>query len=166
MFKPALDVTPRVLYLRPRADQIVDILNTAGLVILLVLFVIIMVGITNTFRMIMIERIKEIGTMRALGMQRSGIRSLFILEALFLSLGGAIAGLLLAGIVMLILSRIFWGFESPIFILLKNGYLTFKLIPPQMLLHFGIVAVLTILAAFFPARKAALLSPVDALRAP
>lgn len=149
-----------------QADQIVDILNTAGLVILLVLFVIIMVGITNTFRMIMIERIKEIGTMRALGMQRSGIRSLFILEALFLSLGGAVGGLLLAGIAMLILSQIFWGFESPIFILLKNGYLTFKLIPPQMLLHFGIVAALTILAAFFPARKAALLSPVDALRAP
>ncbi|MBN1685561.1 MAG: ABC transporter permease, partial [Spirochaetales bacterium] len=50
------------------ADQIVVILNTVGLVILLILFFIIMVGITNTFRMIMIERIKEIGTMRALGM--------------------------------------------------------------------------------------------------
>jgi putative ABC transport system permease protein len=148
-----------------QADQIVRILNVAGVVILLVLFVIIMVGITNTFRMIMIERIKEIGTMRALGMQRQGIRSLFLLEALFLALGGALIGLALAGVAMIIISRIFWGFDTPIFILLKNGYITFKLVPLQVLLHFSIVAVLTMLAAFFPARNAANLHPVDALRA-
>lgn len=149
-----------------QADQIVRILNTAGLVILLVLFVIIMVGITNTFRMIMIERIKEIGTMRALGMQRGGIRGLFLLEALFLAIGGALVGLALAGIAMFILSRIFWGLDSPIFILLKNGYMTFRLAPLQVLLHFSVVSGLTMLAAFFPARRAAKLHPVEALRAP
>ena len=147
------------------ADQIIQILNTAGVVILLILFFIIMVGITNTFRMIMIERVKEIGTMRALGMQRGGVRLLFLLEALFLSLGGALGGLVLAGIAMVILSKVFWGLDSPIFLLLKNGYMTFKLMPFQMLLHFTIVAGLTLLAAFFPARKAALMKPVDALRA-
>lgn len=147
-----------------QADQIVQILNTAGIVVLLVLFVIIMVGITNTFRMIMIERTKEIGTMRALGMQRGGILQLFILEALFLSLGGALLGLAIAAVIMSILSRVFWGLDSTIFILLKNGYMTFKLVPRQVLLHFGIVAGLTIAAAFVPARRAALLRPVDALR--
>ena len=148
-----------------QADQIVRILNTAGIVILIILFVIIMVGITNTFRMIMIERTKEIGTMRALGMQRGGIKSLFLVEALMLALGGAIMGLILAGIAMFVLSKVFWGLDSPIFILLKNGYMTFRLIPVQVLFHFGIVAGLTILAAYFPARKASLLHPVDALRA-
>ena len=148
-----------------QADQIVRILNTAGVVILLILFVIIMVGITNTFRMIMIERIKEIGTMRALGMQRGGIRGLFLTEAVLLSIFGALAGLALAAIAMFILSRIFWGFDSPIYLLLKNGYITFRLIPLQVLFHFGIVAALTVLAAFFPANKAAILPPVDALRA-
>ena len=148
-----------------QADQIIRILNTTGVVILLVLFVIIMIGITNTFRMIMIERTKEIGTMRALGMQRQGIRSLFLFEALFLALGGALFGLIIAGIAMLVLSRIFWGLDTPIYILLKNGYLTFRLIPIQVLLHFSIVAVLTVLAALIPARNAARLHPVDALRA-
>ena len=146
-------------------EQIVVILNTVGLVILLVLFFIIMVGITNTFRMIMIERIKEIGTMRSLGMQRFTVRNLFLLEAFLLAMGGAVAGLILAGITMLILSRVFWGLDSPIFILLKNGYMTFKLIPAQVLLHFGVVAVLTILAALLPAHKAAKMHPVEALRA-
>ena len=147
------------------ADQIVRVLNTTGLVILLILFFIIMVGITNTFRMIMIERVKEIGTMRALGMQRQGILSLFLVEALLLSLGGAVLGIILAGIAMIILSQIFWGFDSPIFLLLKNGYMTFRLVPIQVLLHFSVVTTLTILAAFIPARRAALMRPVDALRA-
>ena len=87
-----------------------------------------------------------------------------IIEALLLSMGGAIVGIILAGIAMLILSGVFWGLDSPIFLLLKNGYMTFKLIPLQVLLHFSVVAGLTILAAFIPARRAALMSPVEALR--
>jgi putative ABC transport system permease protein len=146
-------------------DEIVRLLNGAALVILLILFVIIMVGITNTFRMIMYERVKEIGTMRALGMQRPRVQILFLLEALLLAMGGVIAGLVFAGIVMLILSQINLGLDSGIFILLKNGYFTFTLRPLQVLMNAGIVAGLTILAAFLPSRKAALMPPVDALRA-
>ena len=59
-----------------------------------VLLVIIMVGLLNSFRMILLERTQEIGTMRALGMQRESVRNIFLLEALFLALVGAVAGLL------------------------------------------------------------------------
>lgn len=146
-------------------DEIVRLLNGAALVILLILFVIIMVGITNTFRMIMYERVKEIGTMRALGMQRPRVQLLFLLEAFFLAMGGVAGGLILAGVVMLIMSQINLGLDSGIFILLKNGYFTFTLKPAQIAMNTGIVAGLTILAAFLPSRKAALMPPVDALRA-
>lgn len=146
-------------------DQVVRLLNGTALVILLVLFVIIMVGITNTFRMIMYERIKEIGTMRALGMQRNRVQLLFLLEAFFLSMGGVLAGLIIAGIVMIVLSRIYIGLDSAIFILLKNGYFTFTVRPAQVIMNTAIVAGLTILAAALPSRKAAHLPPVDALRA-
>ncbi|MFP4378365.1 MAG: ABC transporter permease [Spirochaetales bacterium] len=145
-------------------DQIVDLLNGAALVILIVLFVIIMVGITNTFRMIMYERVKEIGTMRALGMQRGDVLASFLFEAMFLALGGVVAGVLVAGVAMLILSQIYLGLDSPIFILLRNGYFTFRLLPSQVALNTGIVVVLTVIAAFFPSRKAARMEPVDALR--
>jgi putative ABC transport system permease protein len=145
-------------------DQIVDLLNRTALVILVVLFVIIMIGITNTFRMIMYERVREIGTMRALGMQRNRVLGNFLLEALFLALGGVIAGIAIAGVVMLVLGRIYMGLDSPIFILLKNGYFTFTVLPSQILLNTTIVASLTILAAFVPSRKAARMKPVDALR--
>jgi putative ABC transport system permease protein len=145
-------------------DQIVDLLNNTALVILVVLFVIIMIGITNTFRMIMYERVREIGTMRALGMQQRRVLGSFLLEALFLALGGVVVGLLVAALVMLILGQIYLGLDSPIFILLKNGYFTFSVLPSQILLNTTIVASLTILAAFFPSRKAARMKPVDALR--
>ena len=112
----------------------------------------------------LIERIKEIGTMRALGMQRKEVRRLFLLEAFFLSLGGALAGLIAAGLVMFILSRFFWGVDSPIFILLKNGYMTFRLSFLQVLLNIAVVLFMTLLAAFFPAKKAAKLEPAAALR--
>lgn len=146
-------------------QQIVVVLNTAGFVILLVLLLIIMVGITNTFRMIMYERVKEIGTMRALGMQRSGVRRLFLLEALFLAIGGVIAGFAVAGVLMAIISSINLGVDSPLYLLLKNGRLTFRLLPWQMIMNVTVVSLLTVLAAFFPSNKAAKMKPVDALRA-
>jgi putative ABC transport system permease protein len=144
-------------------EEIVRILNIAGLIIMLVLFAIIMVGITNTFRMVMFERIQEIGTMRAVGMHRSEVRVLFLFEAFFLALGGIFAGYILSGITMFIISRVYWGVDTPLFMLLKNGYMTFKISPLQVLLNFVIVTILTLLAAFRPADKAAKLEPALAL---
>jgi len=145
-------------------QQIVNILNIVSLVILIVLFAIIMVGITNTFRITMFERIREIGTMRAMGMQRSEVKNLFLCEALFMALAGTIAGLLLAAIVMGILSLINFGLNTPIFIILKNGHLSFKLEIWRNLLDVAIVALLTLIAAYLPARSAAKLDPAVALR--
>ncbi|MDC7126146.1 MAG: ABC transporter permease [Spirochaetales bacterium] len=145
-------------------QQIVNVLNTAALIILFVLFAIIMVGVTNTFRMVLMERTKEIGTMRAVGMQKGIVRKLFLYEAFFIALLGVITGLILAGITMFILMQINWGMNTAAFILMKNGYMTFKLSVPQVLLNFVIVSALTLLAAFFPSNKAAKLQPADALR--
>jgi len=147
-----------------QVQQIVNVLNTVSLIILIVLFVIIMVGITNTFRIIMFERIKEIGTMRSMGMQRGEVRNLFLFEALFIALGGAVAGLVLAGVAMGILSLVNFGMDTPIFIILKNGHLTFRLEFWRTALDIGIVAVLTLIAAYIPARNAAKLDPAVALR--
>ena len=147
-----------------QVQQIVNVLNTVSLVILIVLFVIIMVGISNTFRIIMFERIREIGTMRSMGMQRGEVKNLFLFEALFLALGGAVAGLLLAGIVMGILSLVNFGLNSPVFIILKNGHLSFRLEFWRNALDVAIVAVLTLVAAYVPARNAAKMDPAVALR--
>ena len=150
-------------FLKP-LNQIASTLNTVGLVVVLILFVIIMVGVTNTFRMIIYERTREIGTMRSLGLQRGGVRGLFLLEAVLLSLGGALLGLIAAFLVALILSLINFGTDNQFFIILKNGHLFFKVLPAQIAGNIAVVGLLTLLAALIPASRAAKLDPAHALR--
>jgi putative ABC transport system permease protein len=150
-------------FLKP-LNQIASTLNIVGLVVVLILFVIIMVGITNTFRMIIYERTREIGTMRALGLQRDSVRGQFLLEALFLALGGALVGLAGAFVVGLVLSLINFGTDNQFFVILREGHLSFKVLPAQLAGNVAIVAVLTLLAALVPAGRAAKLNPADALR--
>jgi len=145
-------------------QQIVAVLNGVALGVLLVLFLIIMVGILNTFRMTMYERIREIGTMRAVGMQRRQVRNLFLLEALFLALGGAVAGIAVAGVVMGVLSLFDLGTNTPLFMLLRNGHFSFKVPVLRAVQNVAIIAVLTLAAAYLPARSAARLLPAQALR--
>ncbi|HAE21290.1 MAG TPA: hypothetical protein DCG47_03070 [Spirochaetaceae bacterium] len=145
-------------------EQIVAALDTAAGVILVVLFIIIMVGIANTFSMVMFERIREIGTMRAMGVQRSGVRQMFLFEALFLAIGGAVAGIAAALLVMGGLSLINFGMDSPAFLILKNGHLSFYLPPLRAMGNIAIIALLTLLAVARPAGAAARLEPAVALR--
>ncbi len=144
--------------------QIVAALDLAAAIILVVLFVIIMVGITNTFRMVMYERIGEIGTMRALGLQRGRVRSMFLYEAVFLALGGALAGIALALVAMGIISLFNFGMNSPAFLILKNGHMSFYLPPLRAIGNIMIIALLTLIAVAGPAGKAAKLTPAQALR--
>jgi putative ABC transport system permease protein len=145
-------------------EDVVNVINFVSTVILLVLFLIIMVGITNTFRMIMFERIKEIGTMRAVGMQRRSVKALFLLEAVFLAIGGTIAGWIIAALAMGVLSLFNFGTNNVLSLFLKNGHFSFAPQFGTMAGHFVLVSVLTLIAAWLPARKASLLAPADALR--
>ncbi|MEN6499635.1 MAG: FtsX-like permease family protein [Rectinema sp.] len=147
-----------------QAKQIVVALDTGSIAILIVLFAIVMIGISNSFRMAMYERIREIGTMRAVGVQRNEIRSMFLYEALFLALAGAVVGIILALVVMAILSLITFDPLSPVFLILKRGHLSFYLPPLRALGNIAIIAVLTLVAVYAPANAAAKMPPAEALR--
>ena len=142
----------------------VNVLNTIGLVIFIILLIITMVGITNSYRMTMLERTREIGTMRAIGVQKHGIRDIFLLEALFVSIAGALVGIVLAFIAMFVVSQIPFGTGSMMWIFMKGGRVSFKVIPGQIAVNFLILILLSIVSALGPARKAAKLEPAVALR--
>jgi len=139
-------------------------LNLIAFLILLVLFVVIMVGITNTYRMIVYERTKEIGTLRALGMQRNSVRNLFLLEAVFLGLAGILAGFVSGVVVLVILSWVDLSAWQDFNILLKDNHLQLHIDFLWFLIVTVIITALTALAALFPARRAGKLTPAEALR--
>lgn len=140
------------------------VLNTVSLSVFLILLTITMVGVVNTFRMVLLERIQEIGTMRAVGMQRGAVRSIFLMEATFIGLIGAVAGLALAAVAMVILGQVELQTDSPLQFFLDDGRLTFAVPPLTMIANVAILVVLSLGAAAIPARRAARLDPAVALR--
>lgn len=144
-------------------EAAVSVLRTIGLAIFTILLVITAVGITNTFRMILIERTKEIGTMRAFGMQRGMVRNVFLVEALLLSAGGALAGLVLYGLTSLILGQISWDTMPAMQFFLDQGRITFDTTFGEVGLNTCLILAMSLLAAYFPAKAAAKLSPVKAM---
>ena len=144
-------------------EAAVSVLRTIGLAIFTILLVITAVGITNTFRMILIERTKEIGTMRAFGMQRGMVRNVFLVEALLLSAGGALAGLVLYGLTSLILGQISWDTMPAMQFFLDQGRITFDTTFGEFGLNTCLILAMSLLAAYFPAKAAAKLSPVKAM---
>jgi len=138
------------------------ILDAIALGVFLILLLITGVGILNTFRMIVIERTREIGTMRAFGMQRRTVRSIFLWEAAIISLAGAAVGLALAGVIAAIVSRM--SFTSPgLEFFLEAGQITFAVTPASVISNLTIVLAISLLAALLPANAAAKLPPAKAL---
>lgn len=141
-----------------------SVLNIITISAVVVLFFIILLGVVNTLRMTIKERTREIGTVRAIGMQRADVRDMFLLETLFLTLFSSAAGVLLGFAAMKLLTLItFHPQNNPLGMLLVGGHLyflpTFTGVAGSILLIIAIAAA----TAWFPARRAAGLSPAKAL---
>lgn len=108
------------------------------------------IGIMNIMLVSVTERTKEIGIRMAIGAKSSDIRLQFLIEALLLSLVGGFIGVLIGvGISKLIQLISDW-----------NILVT----PLSIFLSFGFSALVGVGFGFYPAYKASLLNPIDALR--
>lgn len=147
----------------PMMAQIVTIVHAVTTCILIVILLIVMVGISNTYRMILYERLREIGTMRAVGMSGKNVGKLFSTEAAILSMVGALVGFFLALILMFIISKIHVDYEALSFFM-KNGCFSYQLSFGSIVLKYVIMLALTMIAVRGTAKKASELSPAQALR--
>jgi putative ABC transport system permease protein len=150
--------------LQPQFDQVIAMFGAIFFFIAAVMGVIVLFAIVNTMSMSVMERTNEIGTARAMGVRRSGIRRQFVIEGWMLGLFGATAGILLAALIAVLINHagLTWvppGRAGPIPLrVLTSGV---GLLTAAVWLGLLLMATL---AALVPANRAAQLPVVDALR--
>jgi len=157
-------VTP-VVGLMPEIRTTLEALTVVSYGILALLAVVIAVGILNMYRVIIYERTREIGTMRAIGVQRPQVRNIVLCEAFYLSVCGIAAGLIVSLLVLFAVSRIPLMGAAGFDIFLDRGHLSWVLYPDVVGLDALLIIVVTLLGALGPARAAQAIEPVIAIRA-
>ncbi|MBI4034541.1 ABC transporter permease [Candidatus Saccharibacteria bacterium] len=124
--------------------------------------IIAVLGMFNTLVISLLERTKEIGLMVALGARHRDMSRLFIFEAMFLSLLGAVAGIALALVLGWLTNLIMNGFAH------RRGVLdSFSLFATPAWLFIILILLMVVvglLVAYLPARRAKRIDPIDALR--
>jgi putative ABC transport system permease protein len=108
------------------------------------------IGIMNIMLVTVTERTKEIGLLKAIGAKKSNILFQFLIESVVVTLLGGIVGMLLGIIVTFIASSML---SIPFVVSLSS-----------ILLAIGVSAAVGIVFGWYPARQAAELQPIDALR--
>ncbi len=135
-------------------------------IVALLFFILGTTVIINTTMMVIFERMKEIGTIAAMGMTGGQITTLFFLEAFFISLMAALAGVILGTALTIPLSIYGMDYGEAIS---GTDFAISPIIYPRLslrstvLVFFYSVAVSSV-ASFLPTRKAAKIEPVEALR--
>jgi putative ABC transport system permease protein len=127
----------------------------------LMLIAIVLISIMNVMIMAVYERIREIGTIAAIGTLPGKIRSMFVLEGFCLGVLGAVVGNIVGGIVLYIinLSRITFEFGR------QSGFVLAVQFNPRDILVISLIVILvSVLASLQPAFKASRMRPIDALR--
>lgn len=132
--------------------------------IALLIAVIVLFTIANTMGTAVVERTVEIGTLRAMGQRCSGIRRLFLCEALLLGAAGTVLGLLATAVVAWAINHSGWTWTPPgysyAYLVLVRVWQDLPLLAGSIV---GMLAV-TLASAWWPARRAARMDIVDALR--
>lgn len=127
----------------------------------LIVFTIVVMSVVNTVSMAIMERTREIGTLRALGMKRRGIMGLFTIESILLGVFGSVLGVALtvltwSGITLL----------KPTWVppqITRRVPLEVYLVPEYLAGSVLLLVILSFMAAGLPARKAARMEIVNAL---
>ena len=125
---------------------------------------IVLFTVSNTMTMAVVERTTEIGTLRAVGLRRAGIRRLFVCEGILLGLIGALLGIALALVLAWLInhSGLTWLPPGQV----DRSPLTVRVWgETRLMLGAGTgLVIVAALSAWWPARRAARMNIVDALR--
>ena len=149
---PQLTLEDRSEYGQSQEDELNQLLVAVNALLGLALFIALM-GIANTLALSVIERTREIGLLRAVGMSRRQARRMVLVEAIVVSVFGALLGVAVG---------LLFGIGSSL--ALPDSFVDTIVVPWGSLLVVVIAAAICgILAGLLPARRAARLDVLDAL---
>jgi putative ABC transport system permease protein len=157
-------VTPVVKFM-PEISTMLAALTLVSYAILALLSIVIAVGILNIYRVIIYERTREIGTMRAIGIQRTQVRTIILSEAFFLALCSVAAGFAVSILALAAVSQIQLNGAAGFDIFLDRGHLSWVLYPDNVAVDAVLITLITLLGALGPAQAAQRIEPVVAIRA-
>ena len=126
-----------------------------------IILLVAVLGMFNTLTVSLLEKTKEVGIMKALGMKRKEVALLFLTEAGIMGLSGGFLGILFAffgGKILEIFLNIF--FVAP-----GKGFVEVTLIPIWLAFSMILLSfIISLLTGIFPAKRAEKISPLEAIR--
>jgi putative ABC transport system permease protein len=153
--------------LDPLMEYAIDSFDTSMQVVIGIIMIALAFGIINTMLMSILDRVRELGMLMAIGLNKTKLFVMIMLETLFLSIIGAPLGMLLAYITILVTGKVgieltsmesgmeMMGFSSTVY----------PVVLPDQFWKIGImVFMVTFISAIFPIMKAMRLDPAKAIR--
>jgi ABC-type lipoprotein export system ATPase subunit/ABC-type lipoprotein release transport system permease subunit len=124
-------------------------------------FIIAVLGMINTLTVSLMERTREVGLLKSIGMKSDEVRKLFITESMLIAFFGGVSGVFLGVLLGVIASFIL----SAISVTSGGEYLLISKVPIYLVI--GVITISVIigyLTGLYPSRRAVKMSPLDALR--
>ncbi len=148
----------------PQIDKILGMFSVIFAFVSIVIGLIAIFTVSNTMTMSIMERFNEIGTLRAMGLRRSGVRTYFLLEGMIIGLFGATLGVALALLITSVINSIGLWWTPPN--VSAPTQLVFNLMDnPELIVGIWVFLVLiSVLSSILPAIRASKMPIVDALR--
>jgi len=150
--------------LNPFYIQTAQMFDTIFGFVFLLIGGIVLFTVSNTMNTAIVERTVEIGTLRAIGLRRSGIMKMFVTEGALLGVFGAILGVVLAILISVIINNLDIPWLPPGNV--ETVPLTIRVLEEARMLigtTLGLILI-AVLSAWLPAHRAARLDVVEALR--
>jgi len=153
--------------LEPFLAGLSSMMDQMAYLLLIIILIAMAFGIINTMMMAVLERIKEIGMLMAVGMNKKKVFRMIMLETVFLALVGTLAGIIISSVTIY-----YTGLNGINFSKWAEGYESWgysALVYPKLYFNFYIVMTIlviitAIISSVYPARKALKFNPAVAIR--